>query len=180
MIQFDSFFDYAGSDARSFLARQDRGADSFSRDFFDAVAPVAIYHFADVSYKQKAKEGMVKLCELCGREWVNDTFFEGASGEPLDEFLDDEILSGEIVEEINAYQSREWYNYAFAFITENSVDESLLFYVDDYGGFNYKKGDEVLFGSDDVKAFPWVETADLIHEKIAKNSSPEKTVKMGL
>jgi hypothetical protein len=181
-MNFDSFFDYEKCEGiRSIFAREDRKDPQFSRRVFDAIAPVAIYHFADVEYSTKAREGMAMLIREMGSEFVDDTLFDG-TGTCLDDFIDDNVIDGSVVEDIAPGSAKSLYCEVFAYVAEDIMsndNRKMEFSIDSYGGFNYLLDGDVVFGSDDANAFPWFDSSQAIKDRYESSRGPSINSRMG-
>lgn len=182
-MNFKSFFDYEPSDGlRSIFARKWHQDSAIASKVFDAVAPLAVYHLADVRYADQAKAGMVALLKTLGPDFVQDVLFDG-SGQSLDDFEPADISSGAIVEEVPVGNLRELYNQCFAYVAEEMMaddNRKMEFVIDSYGGYNYHLDGEVVFGSDDMNAFPWFESSAAIQERYESSREPGSKARMGM
>lgn len=182
-MNFDSFFDYEEcAGIRSIFARESRKDPSFARQVFDAIAPIAIYHFADIQYAQKAREGMVALTQSMGAEFVNDVLFDG-TGAVLGDFNDKDVADGSVVEDISPGNAKSLYCEVFAYVAEEMMagdPRKMEFLIDSYGGFNYQLGGDIVFGSDDANTFPWFESSQAIKDRYAASLDPGSSARMGM
>lgn len=182
-VNFNSFFDYEKSEGlRSVLASKWHQDSAIASKVFDAVAPIAAYHLADVAYRPQAKAGMAKLMKTLGPDFVQDVLFDG-SGQSLNDFEPADVRSGAIVEEVPAGNLRELYNQIFAYVSEEMMADDgrkMEFVIDSYGGYNYHLGGEVVFGSDDMNAFPWFDSSAAIKERYESSREPGSKARMGM
>ncbi len=115
---------------------------------FDIIAPIAIYHFADVCFKTKAMKALRKAKK------IGYAFYDGLDGPKYD---------------AEGLASR--YNTLFEHIINEEKPEWTPI-VDLWGakGFKDRSGRRVFTG-DDFGFYPWYETSGLILERI-KNECP--------
>jgi len=181
-MNFDSFFDYEEcAGVRSIFARKSRKDPAFPQRIFDAIAPIAIYHFADIKYSRAAKEGMVSLIREMGPEFVDDVLFDG-TGAVLEDFFDDDVADGSVVEDISPGNVRSLYCEVFAYVAEEMMagdKRKMEFLIDSYGGFNYQLDGDIVFGSDDANAFPWFDSSQALKDRYAASSLPEPKSRIG-
>lgn len=181
-MTFDSFFDYEEcAGIRSFFAREGRKDPAFPQRVFDAIAPIAIYHFADIKYSQKAKEGMASLIREMGPEFVDDVLFDG-TGTVLNDFNDKDVADGSVVEDISPGDAKSLYCEVFAYVAEEMMandNRKMEFLIDSYGGFNYQLDGDIVFGSDDANAFPWFDSSQSLKDRYAASKETAPGPRMG-
>jgi hypothetical protein len=119
-------------------------------ELFDAVAPIAIYHQADLRFQQKAKIGLRKL--------------KAAGVQPTEAKLDD---------------LRDWaattYVELFQTVVE-SVTDGWTLYFDKWGARAYKdQHGTPVFSGDGSWEFPWYETAALLKERVLEHQGEGET-----
>lgn len=120
-----------------------------TEEFFDAVAPIAIYHLADLRFQQKAKIGLRKL-KAAGkldpaaklddlRDWAKDKY--------------DELLI-EIVEDLRPNWT--WKH-------------------DKWGAKTwYDNRSQMVFSGDGNGDFAWFETAELLTDRVEEHEEPKE------
>jgi hypothetical protein len=113
---------------------------------FDNVAPIAIYHFADISYKAEAMNAFKKL-------------------QRYDDLLPSFIVDAKSIDDIDTYALKNMYNCLFAYEVEKRV-ENCTFSYDEYNSFYYLIDNEKLFEGDDTLAFAWYENANAIKDRL--------------
>jgi len=109
---------------------------------FDLVAPVAIYHHADVEFKSAAKSALLKGKRL-------GVFPKGVK-------LDDMKVG-------------ERYNELFKSIVQEARPHWEAFF-DRWGAQGFRNEDGIVFSGDDMGFFPWFQTAELLLERIGDES----------
>lgn len=181
-MNFGSYFEYDDcSGLRGMIARESCQDPMFTRRLFDAVAPIAIYHMSDVGYLGQAKAGMVALLRDFGQDFVDEELFDG-TGHVAADFVDEDVADGSIVEDISASNARLLYNRVFAYVAEEVMADDkrkMEFVIDSYGGFNYHLDGEIVYGSDDMNAFPWFESYDAIQERYGSSKALASGPKVG-
>jgi len=131
---------------------------------FNLVAPIAIYHGADVCYERKARRAINRLMKLaavepkiqqrCGvrarwKDW--EDYREHVEPENLPNILD---LYKDLFREIVADERPEWSEF-----------------VDRWGAYGYKdEQGRIVFSGDACFCFPWYETAELLIERVEMHS----------
>lgn len=115
-----------------------------SQQEFNIIAPIAIYHFADCEFKNKAKKALRKA-KKAGLPYPND--------------LDD------------AEGIADRYNTLFKQIIEEEKPEWEPI-IDRWGAKGFKNSSgRIVFAGEDSGFCPWYETAELLLERI-KNECP--------
>lgn len=106
---------------------------------FNLIAPIAIYHHADLCYKQKAQRAFKKAQKL---------YVVPLEQTKLDE-ADVGSLYNELFEQV-VYENRP----------------SWSPFIDKWGAKGFKDQGEVVFSGDDSGFYPWYETAELLIERL--------------
>jgi len=109
---------------------------------FDLIAPIAIYHFADILFKPQAKKALRKAQK------------EG-------------ILPKGKLDEMAAEVS-DRYNQLFQKIVLDAKPNWVSI-IDMYGAKGFRNEDGIVFTGDDSGFYPWYETTELIHKRIYPN-----------
>lgn len=124
---------------------------------FNAVAPIAVYFFADIAFKKQAEKGFKDLQNNLLGDSVQDLI--------VDEMKHEDSLS---VDDLDAAKIKDIYNELFAWAVENRTPDNVdcKFMIDNYGGYNYEYDEEIVFGSNDSYCFPWYENTHAIEERI--------------
>jgi hypothetical protein len=134
---------------------------------FNLVAPIAIYHGADVCYGRKARRAICRVRNLADtdpeirrrfgararrQDWAD--YHEHAEPENLPNILD---LYKDLFREIVQGERPEWCEF-----------------VDRWGAYGYKdEHGQIVFSGDACFCFPWYETAELLAERIEVHSEPK-------
>lgn len=125
---------------------------------FDLVAPIAIYHGANVCYKPQARRAIKLLCI----EWINR--FPQATAANYCDYL-------EYAEPENLPNILDEYRKFLREIVENERPDWKRF-VDRYGAYGYKdEAGQVVLSGDSNGELPWFETQALLLERINLHST---------
>lgn len=161
--EYDSFFKFSEDSEviRPFFAAKEKKLQDkdYAHKFFDSIAPLVIYHLADLRYKKQAKKALKDLRKLMGDDWVEGLLTDKENG------FDLENLKTGLLQEI--------YNDTFAYIVEENVSDA-IFQIDKYGGYNYVLNNEILFGSDDSRVFPWFLGSETIIDRIKEHNTEHR------
>jgi len=112
---------------------------------FDLVAPIAIYHYADVCYRRQAQAAIRKAKKLLNQDW--SPYLKYTDPDGLTEIGD---RYKNLFREIVIGQRPEWVEF-----------------VDKWGAYGFKdEQGNVVFSGDDMYRFPWYETAGSLIERI--------------
>lgn len=165
---YSSFFDYwdnlifDNQSFKKFLDQKISQDSQFAQKLFDAISPIAIYHFADLCYAKEATQGLKKARNLIGDDYFADFLICEDKKQDKRSWTKDNLQNGPL---------KSWYNVLFAYNVEN-LEPGVLFEIDSYGGFNYLLDGETLFGSDDSHNFPWYTDINSIKDRLALESRP--------
>jgi hypothetical protein len=131
---------------------------------FNLVAPIAIYHGADVCYEPKARHAINRLRKLAAVEpAIQQRFGRTARRKAWEEYR-------EHVEPENLPNVLDLYKDLFREIVEGERPEWCEF-VDRWGAYGYKDAQgQTVFSGDACFCFPWYETAELLVERIEMHS----------
>lgn len=134
---------------------------------FNLVAPIAIYHGADVCYERKARHAIEQLRNLAETEpEIRRQFGAGARRQNWADYR-------ELVEPENLPNIFDLYKDLFRQIVEGERPEWSEF-VDRWGAYGYKdEHGQIVFSGDACFCFPWYETAELLIERIEMHSEQE-------
>lgn len=161
--EYKSFFDFSqnSESTLSFFADQERkhSDNNFAQKFFDSIAPLAIYHLTDLRYKKEAKKALKDMRKLMGDDWVELMLLDKEDGFNIDN------LKVGLLQDV--------YNDTFAYIVEQN-EPSSHFQIDKYGGYNYIVDNEILFGSDDSRVFPWFLDSNAILDRIKEHDTEHR------
>lgn len=118
---------------------------------FDLVAPIAIYHFADVGFKAKAQ------CALKRIKRSHKGLLADLDGASLDETGDLARVYRQLFEYIVDAWAPHWTKYR-----------------DQYGALGFKNSlGQVVFTGDDNNQYPWYETEKLLGLRIGRGLADE-------
>ena len=115
---------------------------------FNLIAPIAIYHFADVCFKAKSQVALKKLSKVPAL---------------LSELGIDAKIK---LDDIPTLHLKDMYNKLFEelVLSKNENWETL---VDGFGSFGFRDGSGIVqFTGDDAGFYPWYETAELLFKRI--------------
>lgn len=157
-MEFDSYFDFRYRDNHAGLVR----AFGTAAKAFDVVAPILIYHDADIKFRSKAMKAFRTL-----KKTLPEQHF-------LVEGVDhvDDIWPGTLLDVYNGLLA-EHVEDRFA---DHGVDAK--FVVDSYGGFGYRVKDESLFTGDGRSVFAYYETAALVDERLGIKPEVKQVARM--
>jgi len=116
-------------------------------ELFNLVAPMAIYHRADVLFEPQAKRAYHKLKKITEAKWKSV-----------------DCIPPNIQLELNDLCDWAWgtYNILFEKIVKE-YNSNYTFFIDIYGAKGVRCEDgSVVFSGDDPGSYPWYETAELI------------------
>ena len=134
---------------------------------FNLVAPIAIYHGADVCYERKARHAIEQLRNLAETEpEIRRQFGARARRQDWADYR-------ELVEPENLLNIFDLYKDLFREIVEGERPQWSEF-VDRWGAYGYKdEHGQIVFSGDACFSFPWYETAELLSERVEMHSEPE-------
>ena len=118
---------------------------------FDLVAPIAIYHRADVCFKKQASKAWSKIKKVARQEWLQADCAAPDVSDKLDDLND---------------WAKDNYDVLFLAIVQSDYPDWKSFF-DKYGAKGIKDGQgREVFTGDSGFEFPWYETAELLVNRL--------------
>lgn len=117
-------------------------------DVFNAVAPIFIYHKADLCYKKEARAGL---------KWLK------ANKEQVKIFFDTNDLNPRSIDKLSVDVFWEAYNTLFKKIVSQETDAEPE--VDRWGAYGYRLPTSSFFG-DDYGCFPFYMDAESLRQRV--------------
>ena len=131
---------------------------------FNLVAPIAIYHGADVCYEREARHAINSIRKLAAVEPEIQRRFGLTAGRKDWEDYREHVEPEHLPNVLDLYKG------LFREIVEGQRPEWREF-VDRWGAYGYKdEQGQIVFSGDACFCFPWFETAELLIERIQMHS----------
>ncbi len=133
-----------------------------TRQLFNLVAPIAIFHGTDVCFKEKAVKAIQVLFES-KEDLVRMTFGFKGKYEDWQDYLEHERPA-------NLPSILELYGNLFHEIMEDNMDGVKKSH-DRWGAVQYHdRNDQFIFAGDACSAYPWFDTWELLEERLHEHA----------